>query len=198
VTGSGATGTGAGWIVPAAFAQRRIDRDGVAGRDWIAALPGVVADLLTRWALRVRPEAAPRYGDYALVLPVVRVTTGEPAVLKVGWQDGTSRAEAVGLVAWGGRGAVRLLEDDPDVDPKPAAGDPELGVPELLWNRAGELRSPEDALGLLDRLVRAGGLDPDRARAWALVRSVDYWLWGLEHGLTIDPAHCARLADCLT
>ncbi len=25
------------------------------------------------------------------------------------------------------------------------------------------------------------------------LRSVDYWLWGLEHGLTEDPVRCDRL-----
>ena len=44
-----------------------------------------------------------------------------------------------------------------------------------------------------DVLVDAGGLDPDRARAWAVLRAVDYWLWGLAAGFTIDPVRCARI-----
>lgn len=83
------------------------------------------------------------------------------------------------------------------IDPRPVVGDPELAVAELLWTRAAELQTPADVLALLDTLVVAGRLDLVRARAWALARAVDYWLWGLENGLTIDPPRCARLATVL-
>ena len=38
---------------------------------------------------------------------------------------------------------------------------------------------------------------PTSAAGWTVVRAVDYWLWGLEHGLTEDPVRCARLVDAL-
>jgi streptomycin 6-kinase len=41
-------------------------------------------------------------------------------------------------------------------------------------------------------------LDFEKARRWALVRCIDYWLWGLEHGLTEDPKRCRRIVDALT
>jgi len=36
-----------------------------------------------------------------------------------------------------------------------------------------------------------------KAVAWSFVRSIDYWLWGLENGLTIDPVRCQRIASAL-
>jgi len=33
--------------------------------------------------------------------------------------------------------------------------------------------------------------------AWSFVRSIDYWLWGLANGLTIDPGRCQRVASAL-
>ena len=29
------------------------------------------------------------------------------------------------------------------------------------------------------------------------VRSIDYWLWGLDHGLTSHPRRCHRIASAL-
>lgn len=55
------------------------------------------------------------------------------------------------------------------IDPKPIAGDLEYGVFSLLWNRFGE--------ATVDDKLRATGLDPDRARAWTLVRAVQNRLW---------------------
>lgn len=83
------------------------------------------------------------------------------------------------------------------IDPKPVAGEPEYAVPELLWTRLDELDDEYGIRQLLDVLVSSAGLDADRTRAWALVRSADYWLWGLEHGLTHDPASCRRILAAL-
>lgn len=46
-------------------------------------------------------------------------------------------------------------------------------------------------------IADAAGLDHDHARQTALYRTVDYWLWGLGHGLTEDPDRCTRLAGAL-
>lgn len=50
---------------------------------------------------------------------------------------------------------------------------------------------------LLRVLVSAGGLDPGAAHGWAVARCVDYWLRGLENGLTTDPARCERVPTAL-
>lgn len=85
------------------------------------------------------------------------------------------------------------------VDPRAVRGRPEFSVPELLWTRADDEALDSDAAvrRLLRVLVSAGGLDPGAAHGWAVARCVDYWLWGLENGLTIDPARCERVLTAL-
>jgi streptomycin 6-kinase len=84
------------------------------------------------------------------------------------------------------------------IDPKPVAGDPEHAVPELLWTRVDELEDAAAIRRLLAVLADSGELDGEKARGWAIVRCVDYWLWGLEHGLTEDPKRCRRILAALT
>ncbi len=83
------------------------------------------------------------------------------------------------------------------VDPKVVVGDPEFGAAQLLWRRLEEI----EAEGGLDHhfhaLAESAHLDHARARAWTLLRCVDYWLWGLSVGLTYDPARCERIVNWL-
>jgi streptomycin 6-kinase len=83
------------------------------------------------------------------------------------------------------------------IDPKPVAGDPEHAVPELLWTRVNELEDAQAIRQLLAILVGSGELDGEKARGWAIVRCVDYWLWGLENRLTEDPKRCQRILAAL-
>jgi streptomycin 6-kinase len=83
------------------------------------------------------------------------------------------------------------------IDPKPVAGDPEHAVPELLWTRVDELQDAQAIRRLLAILAGSGELDGEKARGWAIVRCVDYWLWGLENGLTEDPKRCRRILAAL-
>ncbi|MGH3289926.1 MAG: hypothetical protein ACRDPD_35480 [Streptosporangiaceae bacterium] len=83
------------------------------------------------------------------------------------------------------------------IDPAAAAGAPERSVAELLWTRADELPGPQAITGLLAILIDSGQLDPAKATAWAFVRCIDYWLWGLGNGLTSDPVRCQRVASAL-
>ncbi|MGH3168640.1 MAG: hypothetical protein ACRDN0_22510, partial [Trebonia sp.] len=62
---------------------------------------------------------------------------------------------------------------------------------------ADELAGPEDVTRLLAAIIDGGRLDRDKALAWCFVRAVDYWLWALETGLTIDPGRCERVAGAL-
>ncbi|MEU9333858.1 aminoglycoside phosphotransferase family protein [Streptomyces sp. NPDC048290] len=117
---------------PLATAQTR--SNGAAGRAFLAALPGLAADLLDRWDLRT--DGPPMSGMTALVLPVRRGdgsgTTAVPgdgdgsgsdavpgddggsaAVLKLPFRDAETEGEPLALRAWDGDGAVRLLEHDP-------------------------------------------------------------------------------------
>ncbi len=83
------------------------------------------------------------------------------------------------------------------IDPRPLVGDPAVGVAELLWTRADEAPDATGLRRLLHVIADAAGLDPARAAGWTQVRAVDYWLWGLENGLTEDPVRCARLVEAL-
>ncbi|MFD1152104.1 aminoglycoside phosphotransferase family protein [Saccharothrix hoggarensis] len=85
------------------------------------------------------------------------------------------------------------------VDARAVRGRPEFSVPELMWTRAddGALDSDTAVRRLLAVIVAAGELDADAAHGWVVARCVDYWLWGLENGLTIDPARCRKVLSAL-
>ena len=85
------------------------DRDPSWG-PWLDALPRLVDDLLTDWALTLDGNA--RHGRCALVLPV-RTAQDEPAALKLGWPHDEAALEHLALQHWHGAGAVRLLRADP-------------------------------------------------------------------------------------
>ncbi len=68
----------------------------------------------------------------------------------------------------------------------------------LLWRRLGEAGGPAGLRRRFDLLVDEAGLDADLARGWTLLRAVDYQLWGLNLGLTEDPALCATVIDWLS
>jgi streptomycin 6-kinase len=97
-------------IVPKAFAAATGAREGAEGEEWIEALPALVERLLIRWHLHVAGPTL--HGYVALVVPVLRPDR-TMAMLKVSWVDQETRVEAVALAAWGGVGAVTLLESAP-------------------------------------------------------------------------------------
>ncbi len=97
--------------VPAGLVAAHLKYCGEKDRAWLAALPDLAAGFLDRWRLRL--DGPVRHGVVALVLPVRRAD-GTPAVLKLQHFDEENAAEAATLRAWDGRGAVRLLDHDPD------------------------------------------------------------------------------------
>lgn len=131
--------------VPPGFAASTVAREGEAGEAWLASLPGLVGELCERWELQV--AGTPMHGYVAVVVPVVR--DGVQLALKVSWIDQSSEQEALVLRAWGGRGAVRLLEA------REEAGalllewlDPDRSLMEVPIDRAAAV-----AGGLLSRLA---------------------------------------------
>ena len=68
------------------------------------------------------------------------------------------------------------------IDPQPLAGDIEFTTLSLLWNRRTESTLDDRFATVVD----IAGLDPDRARAWTLVRAVQNWLWFVEDEDTED------------
>ncbi len=101
--------------------SRRYDRS-AAGRDWLAALPGLIAHRLEHWALDVdlAPGALPWSGHGAIVIPVRRryadpTSDGRnptAAVLKVAFPHQEAVRERHALALWDGHGAVGLLAAD--------------------------------------------------------------------------------------
>lgn len=70
------------------------------------------------------------------------------------------------------------------IDPKPLSGDPHVEPVPLLWNRWPEVLASGDVRWAvrrrLDAVVDAAGLEPERARDWAVVRSMVNALWCVE------------------
>ncbi len=98
-------------VVPPGLAVSHRLYRGAAGDRWVAALPRLADTWLERWQLRA--DGPPDFGAVALVLPVRR-SDGSPAVLKLQPVDDETRGEGAALRVWAGRGAVTLLEHDPD------------------------------------------------------------------------------------
>lgn len=77
------------------------------------------------------------------------------------------------------------------IDPMPIVGDPEIAIWPMVLRRLDDIADAATLDAFIAGVVVAGELDAARARAWTTVRAVDYWLWGLDHGLTEDPVRCA-------
>jgi len=174
----------------------------------LRAAAQVAGRLLRRLAIPapagVRPLRAVA-GDIRRSLPVRQERLGRP--VPAGWlATASGLAQELGASA-GDRlvhadlhyGNVLAGNREPwlAIDPKPVAGDPEHAIPELLWTRVDELEDARAIRRLLAVLAGSGDLDGEKARGWAIVRCVDYWLWGLENGLTEDPKRCRRILAAL-
>ncbi|MDQ3657827.1 MAG: aminoglycoside phosphotransferase family protein [Chloroflexota bacterium] len=83
------------------------------------------------------------------------------------------------------------------VDPVLLRGDIEYDLARILWSRLDEIGTDTDILRHVGTVVHEAGLEYDRALAWIVYRTVDYWLWGLDYGLTEDPVRYARLVGAV-
>ena len=169
-----------------------------------------IAGQLIRQLAIPAPPGPPRLGDVAgeIADSLLSRDTRTGRTVPQAWaEDAASLARQLSSIRSGGLlvhtdlhyGNILAGDRDPwlAIDPKPAVGDPERAVAELLWTRADELNSADDVRALLRAIVAAAGLDAERARAWGIVRTIDYWLWGLEHGLTEDSRRCRAVAAAL-
>ncbi len=95
--------------VPAVLRANVVACWGPAGRRWLDALPGQVAAAAGRWQLTL---GEPFDLSMNWVVAATRAD-GSPVVLKLGVPDGHLRQEATALRVFGGRGAVRLLAEEP-------------------------------------------------------------------------------------
>ncbi|PYE49439.1 aminoglycoside phosphotransferase family protein [Deinococcus yavapaiensis] len=83
------------------------------------------------------------------------------------------------------------------IDPQVVAGDVEYGVAQLLWWRLEDIEARGGVRWALDVLTEAAALDVRRLEGWVYVRTVAYWLSGLEGGLTVDPERCRQVIAAL-
>lgn len=156
--------------VPADFAQEYAEREGESGRQWIESLPHVIDELCQKWELTLGDEI--RTGHVGIVCFAER---GQSEVaLKVSYPYDDTAHEGDVLAAWGGDGAVRLLEqdrclqallmerlDERSLDDEPL--DEAISVIARLWEHLQSHRPPE---GL--------GSTNDAARGW-VTRVPDEW-----------------------
>ncbi|WP_435059312.1 aminoglycoside phosphotransferase family protein [Streptomyces sp. bgisy060] len=174
--------------VPEEWAAARASHHDGAGREFVAALPGLAEEFLGRWGLTATGPAM--HGAASLVLPVRRGSDGVPAALKFQLPDEETRGEPLALCTWGGEGAVRLLDHDP-------------GTGTMLLERADELR-PLSALpdareavrvlaGLLARLTAVPAPDGLRRLGAVAARMVAD---APAAATLLDGAGAALLRDC--
>jgi streptomycin 6-kinase len=188
-------------------------RRSLADEDLSAAV-SAAGRLLRRLAVPVPAEwpARPVPGlrqwalDLAADLPRLWSATGRPfsrRFLEAAVEVATALAPHVGgLLANRDMHYQNVLAGEREqwlvIDPKVIRGDAEFGLAPLLWRRLGEAGGAAGLRRRFDALVDEAGLDAELARGWTLLRAVDYWLWGLPHGLTEDPALCATVIDWLS
>jgi streptomycin 6-kinase len=95
--------------VPENFERVTLSLHGEAGRLWLEGLPRLVEDCAARWALKVGPHFPSLSYHYAAPAEGPR---GERLVLKLGVPTRDLLHEIEALVAFGGRGAARLVDSD--------------------------------------------------------------------------------------
>lgn len=81
------------------------------------------------------------------------------------------------------------------IDPMVLVGSIEYQTGQLLWTRYDDMAAAGRLRWCLDALIDAAGMDRERAYSWAVLRCVDYWLWGLSAGFTEDPVRCQRIVE---
>jgi streptomycin 6-kinase len=81
-----------------------------ASAEWLAALPGLLADTLRHWDLTAERVVEP--GGRTSLVVLVRLTDGRPATLKLLAPPHPAGQEAAALSLWDGWGAARLLRTD--------------------------------------------------------------------------------------
>lgn len=159
----------------------------------VAAPPGVPS--LSEWAATLAAELPQRWAEQGRPFPARLLDHARELCLDLG-------PTADRLLIHGDLHPDNVLAGTREpwlaIDPKPIAGDVEYGLAPFLWRRLDEVPNRRAARRTMQTLCEQADLRPERAHGWTLVRSLDYWLWGLGVGLTYDPARCERLSGWLT
>ena len=85
-------------------------RQSAIGQSWLNCVPEVLNECVERWSLTIGEPFPDAY--VSLAVPA-KTTTGLDVVIKLRYPDRESEHEAEALLAWGGSGAVRILDQDP-------------------------------------------------------------------------------------
>ncbi|WP_202866051.1 aminoglycoside phosphotransferase family protein [Kribbella turkmenica] len=93
-------------MIPDTFVQGTLAREGESARLWLTGLPTLVEELMSRW--ECTPDGDVTHGRVGLIVPVQHARGA--AVIKVSFPHPGNVHEPDALVAWDGRGAVRLYE----------------------------------------------------------------------------------------
>lgn len=83
------------------------------------------------------------------------------------------------------------------VDPVLLHGDIGYDLARCLWWRLDDMPDDPTIRAQVATIARSAGIGRDHALTAVMFRTVDYWLWGLRHGLTEDPVRCARLVSAI-
>ena len=151
-------------------------------RSFAEELAGVASDLRAGWTQHGRPFAS----------------TLLEGALEVCEAGSTAASSLVNIDQHYGNILRATREPWLVIDPKVVAGEVEYGVAPLLWSRFAEIEGARGFASRLAALAEAGALDPQVTRRWALVRTLEYWVWALGQGLTDDPVRCGQLVEWLT
>jgi streptomycin 6-kinase len=81
-----------------------------AARPWLDTLPALIASVRDEFDLALEP---PLHGGSCSWVAPARLPDGTPVIVKIGWPHREMLAEPAALRLWDGRGAVRLLREDP-------------------------------------------------------------------------------------
>ncbi|MBN1954466.1 MAG: phosphotransferase [Anaerolineae bacterium] len=132
-------------IDPGGCAQKIADIHGAAGVAWLDRLPSIIAGCSQRWSLTILPPFADL--SYNYVAPAI-CQDGARLVVKAGVPHPELSREIAALACFDGRGAVRLLD-----------ADPEEGILLLEWLEPGtplsDLDDDKEATGIAARLMRS-------------------------------------------
>lgn len=96
--------------VPAHYRDHIIELLGDEGAAWADGLPDLVDELAAEWSLDIGEVREPLTFNFIVS---VRLPDGAPGILKLGFAGGGMERELAALKFFDGRGAVRVLRDDP-------------------------------------------------------------------------------------
>ncbi len=148
----------------------------------------------TAWVSQFTEHLLERWNQFGKPFPAALLETARSQALEL--RQPTTEV-IVNFDLWDGNILAASRAPWLTIDPMVIAGDLEFGIAQILWRRIDEINGRATLNQTLEMLVTTADLNAELARAWTVVRCVDYWLWGLSIGLTEDPIRCETITDWL-